>query len=447
MPFASRSLQGRSIRGRYSAPIHRRLCYTGSGKSSQRTRKGQLGRVSDEYMLPADERTFTMHAKRGMTMPRGYALLVGLKSVNPAAYGGWNGKNGCFGCELDVDNIRLILDSMGYEVSVQKTTEATSLNVLQGLRSAARAMKDGDIFVFYYSGHGGQQPDYSGDESTDGYDETLVLYDREVIDDELDKIWKSFRPRVRIVMISDSCNSGSNYRGVRDVAQVEARPMLVRSSDEIRAQMIHYSGCRDGGESIGYRTGGVFTMAFCSALANGADTYPSLYNDARKLVKTQQEPQYNKYGDVHPYFEHSQPFSIDTVNVPMRDEIRSGLTCIPVSWLHKPVSAQNSANGTQSFRVGPFAAAVIGVAVGAGIQLGSQAIKGLDSRREALGLESVVCDLSLSEIEDLALFFAAGMTPSQIGRLAEGSDSHDRAFPVAVAAFLAGVAAGSNAAR
>ena len=380
-------------------------------------------------------------------MPKGYAMLVGLKSVNPTAYGGWDGKNGCYGCELDVDNIGLILDPMGYEVSVLKTAEATSLNILQGLRSAARAMRNGDIFVFYYSGHGGQRPDFSGDESDDSQDETLVLYDREVIDDELDEIWKIFRANVRIVMISDSCNSGSNYRGVRDVAQIEARPMRVTKPQGIHAQMIHYSGCRDGGVSIGYRTGGVFTMAFCKALANGADTYPSLYEAAKKLVKTQQQPQYNKYGNVHQYFENSQPFSIDSVYVPMEDEIRTGLKCIPVSWLHKPASARKCIQATQNVRVGPFAAAVIGVAVGAGIQLASQAMRSLGNPERTSAPEQVTCDLSLAEIENLALFYAAQMTPSQVGRLAAGSDSDSRAFPIAVAAFLAGVAAGSSAAK
>lgn len=389
-------------------------------------------------------------------MPRGYALLVGLKTVNPTAYSGWDGKNGCYGCELDVDNIGLVLHPRDYEISVLKTAEATSLNVLQGLRSAAQAMKHGDIFVFYYSGHGGQQPDYSGDETVDGADETLMLYDRELIDDELDEIWKSFKPGVRIVMVSDSCNSGSNYRGTRDVAQGEARPMRLEKTDGIRAQMIHYSGCRDGGASMGYRTGGAFTMAFCKALADGANDYPSLYDATKLLVRTQQQPQYNKYGTVHQYFENSQPFSIDAVYVPMEDEIRAGLRSIPVSWLHMPASVRSSEAESQSVRVGPFAAAVIGVAVGAGIQLAGQAMKKLGGipegapapgrTKRALAPE-VACDLSLSEVEDLALFYAAEMTPSQIGELAAAGDSEGRAFPVAVAAFLAGVAAGSSAAR
>ena len=42
---------------------------------------------------------------------KGKALLVGLKRVNPNSYSGWNGQNGCSGCELDVDNMETRITS------------------------------------------------------------------------------------------------------------------------------------------------------------------------------------------------------------------------------------------------------------------------------------------------------------------------------------------------
>ena len=96
-------------------------------------------------------------------MNRGMGILVGLKEVDPVAYGGWNGRNGCWGCELDVDNIARILEPLNYDLNVIKTADATSHRILQSLRSAAKVLQKGDILVFYYSGHGGQQPDSSGD--------------------------------------------------------------------------------------------------------------------------------------------------------------------------------------------------------------------------------------------------------------------------------------------
>ena len=68
-------------------------------------------------------------------MSKGLALLVGLKSVDPAHYNGWNGTAGCWGCELDVDNMANILNSLEYEVTTLKTEEATRENVIASLES------------------------------------------------------------------------------------------------------------------------------------------------------------------------------------------------------------------------------------------------------------------------------------------------------------------------
>ena len=49
---------------------------------------------------------------------KGKALLVGLKSVDPGSYGGWDGVNGCWGCELDVDNIEGVLAPLNYDIDI-----------------------------------------------------------------------------------------------------------------------------------------------------------------------------------------------------------------------------------------------------------------------------------------------------------------------------------------
>ena len=63
-----------------------------------------------------------------------------------------------------------------------------------------------------YSGHGGQVPD-GDDEEADSSDETWVAFDRQIVDDELYELWGKFKPGVRIVVLSDSCHSGSVNRG------------------------------------------------------------------------------------------------------------------------------------------------------------------------------------------------------------------------------------------
>ncbi|MEO5695911.1 MAG: caspase family protein, partial [Burkholderiaceae bacterium] len=61
------------------------------------------------------------------------------------------------------------------------------------------------------SGHGGQVPDVDGDEA-DGKDETWCLYDGQLIDDELYFELSRFATGVRILVLSDSCHSGSVTR-------------------------------------------------------------------------------------------------------------------------------------------------------------------------------------------------------------------------------------------
>ena len=251
-----------------------------------------------------------------MQNSKGIALLVGLTRVNPANYGGWNGENGCWGCELDVDNMARILDAQGFNVIMMKTESATHDNILDKLSSIAHAIDDDDIFVFYYSGHGGQQVDLDSDE-LDGHDETLVAYDQEIIDDELYQRFKLFPAGTRIVMISDSCNSGTNYKNLRDVpfqsaSSIYPIPDFLTDREDVSFQMIHMGGCRDGGTSSGYLGGGAFTIALCDAWDNGAfsGSHKDLFEAARKLIRSSQKPQYNEFGRVTDVFCSQKPFTI-----------------------------------------------------------------------------------------------------------------------------------------
>ncbi len=248
------------------------------------------------------------------------SLIVGLKSVDAAAYNGWDGTNGCWGCELDVDNVEHILAPLKYQNNILKTSAATAGAILSGLEDAAKKCAAGDMFVFYFSGHGGQQPDTSGDEQ-DGRDETIVAYDREVLDDELNEIWPKFKAGVHIVMLSDSCNSGTNYKMSRmNIASSTPMRMFAQApaagdgkrgvSPAMKAQMLHYGGCRDGFTSSGYMSGGAFTQALCQTWNEGQfrGDYTAFYQAIKTRVKAGQVVQFNKYGPVANSFIQSRPF-------------------------------------------------------------------------------------------------------------------------------------------
>jgi hypothetical protein len=111
----------------------------------------------------------------------------------------------------------------GTASTVLLTRQGTRDKVLAGIRAAAQQLKRGDFFFLTYSGHGGQVHDVTGDED-DERDETWCLYDGELIDDELYVELSKFAAGVRILVLSDSCHSGTATR-----ARPEPAPKGMRS--------------------------------------------------------------------------------------------------------------------------------------------------------------------------------------------------------------------------
>jgi hypothetical protein len=139
-------------------------------------------------------------------MATGLSLHIGLNAVDPDKYAGWAGPLNA--CEADAGDMRLIAESRGFDATTLLTSEATRGAVIGAIAAAADALDAGDIFFMTMSSHGGQIPDQNGDEP-DGLDETWCLYDGELIDDELSYALAAFKAGVRVVVVSDSCHSGS----------------------------------------------------------------------------------------------------------------------------------------------------------------------------------------------------------------------------------------------
>ena len=137
------------------------------------------------------------------------SLHLGLNTVSPAAYEGWDGPLAA--CEFDANDMAALARKQGMKPTVLLTKKATRAALLSGLRSAAKALKPGDLFFLTFSGHGGQVPDTNRDEP-DRKDETWCLFDGQLIDDELYFELSRFAAGVRVLVLSDSCHSGSVTR-------------------------------------------------------------------------------------------------------------------------------------------------------------------------------------------------------------------------------------------
>ena len=157
-------------------------------------------------------------------MAKGASLHLGLNSVDPHKYEGWSGPLNA--CEADANDMADLAQNQGYASTKVLTKKATRGAVLKGISDAARKLKAGDIFFLTYSGHGGQLPDLNGDEP-DGKDETWCLYDGQLVDDELYSSWGAFAAGVRILLLSDSCHSGTVSKELHYATKARAAPGLV----------------------------------------------------------------------------------------------------------------------------------------------------------------------------------------------------------------------------
>jgi hypothetical protein len=148
-------------------------------------------------------------AAQATAKARGLGLHLGLNAVSAPHYGGWSGELNA--CENDAHDMAALARAQGIKPTVLLTKKATRAALLSQLRAAAKALKKGDLFFLSFSGHGGQVPDVSGEEA-DKKDETWCLWDGQLIDDELYLALARFAAGVRVVVLSDSCHSGTVTR-------------------------------------------------------------------------------------------------------------------------------------------------------------------------------------------------------------------------------------------
>jgi hypothetical protein len=171
------------------------------------------------------------------TKARGLSLHIGLNAVDPKHYAGWSGD--LVACEFDANDMAALAEAQNIKPTILLTKKATRANVLKVIRAAAKTLKGGDLFLLTYSGHGGQVPDVSGEE-TDKKDETWCFYDGEFIDDELYNELGAFGPGVRVIVLSDSCHSGTVTRArVPETVAGLGRSKMMPPSVAMRTYSLH----------------------------------------------------------------------------------------------------------------------------------------------------------------------------------------------------------------
>ncbi|MBX3275710.1 MAG: caspase family protein [Sandaracinaceae bacterium] len=119
-----------------------------------------------------------------------------------------------YGC---ADDARLLGEAMR-AAHLQDATDqlvlpdglATRRAFLDGIAQMAQLARPEDVVLVFFSGHGQQVPD-DGDDELDGLDETIVLYDGSLRDDEVVAALSAIRAGT-VILALDACHSGGFAR-------------------------------------------------------------------------------------------------------------------------------------------------------------------------------------------------------------------------------------------
>ncbi len=125
-------------------------------------------------------------------------------------------QNDLSGCVNDANDWAAALGARGFAVTKLIDAQASKAAMVAAIGKIIGNASPNDTVVITYSGHGTWVPDQSGDEP-DHRDEGLCPWDigqgNVLLDDDLHVLLSNHAAGVRIILISDSCHSGSVSRG------------------------------------------------------------------------------------------------------------------------------------------------------------------------------------------------------------------------------------------
>lgn len=142
--------------------------------------------------------------------PKGLALTIGINQVDPRFY---SSAPTLAGCVNDARDVAAIARAQKFTVMPSLfDAQATAAALESGLEEAASRLVAGDLFLLHYSGHGMDTGKLNslGDLVT-----AWCLFDGPYTNDTLFNAWFKFQPGVRIVVLSDSCHSGTAVRDLQ----------------------------------------------------------------------------------------------------------------------------------------------------------------------------------------------------------------------------------------
>ncbi|APW47675.1 caspase family protein [Rhodoferax antarcticus] len=135
------------------------------------------------------------------------------------------------GCVNDASDWAAALVGRGFAAITLLNDQATKAAMMTAMGNLISKAVKNDSLVITFSGHGTYQPDTDGDEA-DGLDEALCPYDLQtngaaLTDDEIKTLFANRKGGVRIVLIADSCHSGTVTRAAAAEPDSDTRPRFM----------------------------------------------------------------------------------------------------------------------------------------------------------------------------------------------------------------------------
>ena len=222
-----------------------------------------------------------------------YAIVIGIDAYNH--YGTLDGA---------VNDAKILADSLdkigAKQIKLLLDEKATRSEIQKAWNEVSTQAKPGDTVFFTYAGHGAQQSERVKGTEADGQDEFYVLADFDVsgqsnseriMDDDLQE-WFSKRPDLNVILVSDSCHSGTmtrsykkqklKYRKIHiraiidDTLPVSNSPDIVDERKTKLSHVVSFSGVPDNEEvpevTIEGQQHGALSWYFSKGLLGAADS-------------------------------------------------------------------------------------------------------------------------------------------------------------------------------
>ena len=213
--------------------------------------------------------------------PRSDALVIGVGKYK-------NKIRPLHGVEKDLKNIKKLLGYLNINnITTLQDDKASLSDVRRAFNNYIRSDKNrfGNIFLFYYSGHGVQVVDKNRDE-VDKKDEATALYDIALddknfitdgilLDDELHSMLGKIKSKK--ILIFDKCHSGSSHRGYNPyIKAVEGEYKIlpkflkkIEAKSRVKKELtdfVLFSATKDDQEAEDSPIGGLFTNSFIDGI-------------------------------------------------------------------------------------------------------------------------------------------------------------------------------------